>query len=741
MAIALDTESRPARDRDDPSEREPPSDDDAAAALAVLSKNPLLSTLSASDLGLFLGYLDQLALTRDTAVVREGEVSEHMYFVLGGTVNLDRAGVELRPLGPGGHFGELGLFGGSVRAATAITATTVRFARLSRTGYARLLAEHPRLAARLLQAVVASLGETLIAMTDNVGQLLKLRSVPRTTEIAVRRAGTTETVRTGTLLRALLPAEVNGALVVAGMIDAKPVPLDTPLLSDAAIEPLTIASAEGRVVFRRAAGLLLLEAVKRVAPDVIARVGPSLGPAQVIDIEPRERAPEIVPDVARVMRQLVAQDAPFREELWTVEEARAGLREAGLHDAASLLRIRRSATVTLQSVGELYALEIGPLPPSAGVLRGLSLGLHPQGFLLDFGDAMRRFFPSSHTGSAEDAALLERAAPRFGGEMASEHRRWLAGLGVTSVGEFNELCISGQVAQVIRVGEGFHEKRIGRIADLIARAKDTVRIVAVAGPSSSGKTTFIKRLKVQLEINGLRPLGLSLDDYYKDRDDTPLDDEGQRDYEAVGALHLPLLQEHLGRMLAGESVTTARFDFLQGKSHAAGGPNVRLEPRDVLMLEGIHGLHPELLGAGVARQQAFRIFIHPATTLSFDRLTAVSPADVRLLRRIVRDRHGRGAKAADNILRWPSVRRGERAHIYPCLPNADAVFDTSLIYEISVLKVFADRYLLEVPEGHPAFPTAFRLRHVMDRFVTIYPDHVPPTSLLREFIGGSGFEY
>lgn len=717
-----------------------PSVAQASADLAILATNPLLSLLPAQDIAAFFSHLDVVALERGAVVLREGELSEHMYFVLSGTVSLDRGGVGLHPLGPGDHFGELGLIGGSARAATAIAVTGVRLARLSRGGYERLVEDAPRLAVRLLQALVGSLGDTLVAMTDNVGQLLRLRSVPRKTEIEARFSGSRTTVRTGTPLRALLPEQVGGALVVAGMIDAKPVPLDTPLLSDATIEPLTIASAEGRIVLRRAAGLLLLEAARIAAPGVQVRMGLSIGPAQVVRVEPRERAPEIVDGVARAMARLVEQDAPFHEELWTVQEARAELQARGQRDAAALLRTRRSATVKLQRVGEVYALEVGPLPPSAGALREVSLSLHPEGFLLDFGEAMRRLIPSQK-GHATDSVDVERAAPRFGGEMTDEHRRWLSALGVTSVGELNDLCISGQVAQLIRVSEGFHEKRIGRIADLIAQVKDTVRILSVAGPSSSGKTTFIKRLKVQLEINGLRPVGLSLDDYYRDRDDTPLDEDGQPDYEAFEALQVPLLHEHLRRLLAGETVATAHFDFVRGKGSPEGGPRVKLEPRDILMLEGIHGLNPRLLGDGIAREQAFRVFVHPATTLSFDRLTPVSPADVRLLRRIVRDRHGRGAKAADNIMRWPSVRRGERAHIYPCLPNADAVFDTSLIYELSVLKVFADRYLLEVPEGHPAFPTAFRLRRVIDRFVTIYPDHVPPTSLLREFIGGSGFEY
>ena len=184
-----------------------------------------------------------------------------------------------------------------------------------------------------------------------------------------------------------------------------------------------------------------------------------------------------------------------------------------------------------------------------------------------------------------------------------------------------------------------------------------------------------------------------------------------------------------------------RFDFVKGESQPEAGPAFRVGPHEVLLLEGIHGLNPALLGAAARREQVFRIFIHPVVGLPLDRLSSVSTADVRLLRRIVRDRHGRNVSAADNILRWPAVRDGERRHIFPFLPQADVVFDSSLAYEVSVLKVYADRYLLEVPREHEGFTTAYRLRRLIDRFITIYPDHVPPTSIVREFIGGSGFEY
>jgi uridine kinase len=342
--------------------------------------------------------------------------------------------------------------------------------------------------------------------------------------------------------------------------------------------------------------------------------------------------------------------------------------------------------------------------------------------------------PLSKSGSTRPPPLLPKRADGV-------EELWLGTLGITSVGAFNQACIVGSVPQIIRVCEGLHEKRMGQIADTIAQRSEGVRIICVAGPSSSGKTTFIKRLTVQLQVDGIHPVGLSLDDYYLDRDKSPLDEKGERDFEAVEALDLPLLREHLRRIVAGEEVKTAHFDFASGLSHPNGGPVLALRPTDVLLLEGIHGLNPRLVEGVLPRTGVFRIFIQPTTALPFDAATRVNASDLRLLRRIVRDRHGRGTSPAANILRWPSVRAGERKHIFPFLDRADAIFDSALVYEPSVIKVFADRYLLEVPEDHPAFITAHRLRRLIDRFVAIYPEHVPPTSILREFIGGSGFEY
>jgi uridine kinase len=414
-----------------------------------------------------------------------------------------------------------------------------------------------------------------------------------------------------------------------------------------------------------------------------------------------------------------------------VEEARCHFEEQGWDDAARLVAYARQAAVPLVTCGALYALGMGPFLPSTGLLQGWRLFRHGHGLLLDYG----HHDPRSGNGLA--AAL----APELERSMVREHRAWLDAMGVSSVGAYNELCVSGRVSQLIGVAEGFHEKRIGAIADQIRARRGEVRIIAVAGPSSSGKTTFIKRLTTQLLINGLRPVGLSIDDYYVDRERTVRDEVGDYDFEALEAIDLALLQEHARRLLAGEEVATAHYDFLTGESHPEGGARIRLGPSDVLLLEGIHGLNPQLLDGIPKPGELFRVFIQPQTTLPFDRLSRTSATDLRLLRRIVRDRHGRNYSAEDNILRWRSVQRGERRHIFPYQSEADASFDSALVYEPSVLKVYAERYLLEVPSSSPAHATAWRLRLLLDRFVTIYPDHVPPTSMLREFIGGSGFEY
>ncbi|CAN5444134.1 hypothetical protein BH09MYX1_BH09MYX1_04300 [soil metagenome] len=712
-----------------------------AADVETLGKNSILALLTEKERAAFSEHTDEVDVAKDTAVVREGDVGDRMFFILEGEASVGRSGLELRPLSAGDHFGDLALVTKRRRAATVVAKTPLRLVRLSHAGYTDLIARHPALGIRFLQSLVSSIGEELVAMTDSIELLIRSRSLPRHTRVDVttRQADGQETIThlaTGTAIGDVLPKEALGARVVAGLLDQRPVSLSTPIVSDAHVAPITMASWDGREIHRRSVSLLVLAAARELGVSDRVRMGLSISTARVIAVT--GDVGDLGAQLSEIMNRLVREKSSFHVELWTVEEARSYFEREHWTDAVELLRIWRASTVTLSSVDGVRAITEGPMLPDASTLGGFSIHPHPDGLLLDFGEPLARFFPPDLPASIR---ALEMRCPRFGGEMVKDNQRWLASMGVRDVGSFNDFCVNDTVRDIIRIAEGFHEKRIGRVADAVAAKKGQTRVIGIAGPSSSGKTTFIKRLTVQLEIDGVHPVNVSLDDYYIDRTKTPRDEAGEYDYEALHALDLELFQDHVRRLIVGETVKSARYDFRSGMSDREGGPELRLGPTDVLVLEGIHGLNPALLGDAVPRDKVFYVFVHPATALPFDHLSNVSPTDVRLLRRIVRDRHSRGYEAADNIARWASVRRGEQLHIYPHQANADMIFDTSLVYEMSVIKVFADRYLLEVPGDHPAFTTAYRLRHLLDRFVTIYPDHVPPTSILREFIGGSGFEY
>ncbi len=657
-----------------------------------------------------------------------------LYLLLSGEACLRREQLALRRLGPGDHFGVLAFFGAADRPESVTAEKPTVLLRVSPGCFDGIAAREPAVALGIVEALAASLGRELAHRTSEAVLFLQGRSLPRSASVTVHLGSGDLQVATGTTVMDLLPKQIDGAIVVAGLLGQKPVSLSTPVFLDTSLAPLTMRHSEGRQIYASSLGLVLLEAAGRVAPGLPVRMGPSRGTHQVVQVG--DGAVDLA-DLSRrlfaEMERICASDAPIRLELWPTDEAAHHFRERGWDDAAKLLRTTRLATHRLVSCGELYALSMGPLLPSTGMLGGFQLSPGDEGLALGLGERDPRLGATPATPAAQG---------RRGGDgaMVIDHQRWLAGMGVTSVGAFNELCINGQVTQLIRIAEGFQEKRVGQIADRVAAARDRIRIIAIAGPSSSGKTTFIKRLTVQLQINGITPVGISLDDYYVDRVKTPKDAQGEYDFEALEALDLATLQDHVARLLRGETVRSPHYDFRTGTSRV-DGQTVALRAGDVLMLEGIHGLNPRLLGEVPGEGTLFRVFIHPATTLPFDRLSRVSATDLRLLRRIIRDRHQRGYSAADNIVRWPSVQAGERAHIFPHQVEADAVFDTSLVYEPAVLKVYAERYLLEVPTDHPAYPTALRLRHLVDRFVSIYPDHVPPTSLMREFIGGSGFEY
>lgn len=538
--------------------------------------------------------------------------------------------------------------------------------------------------------------------------------------------GEEKRVRIGTPLANILPKEIDGKPVVSGLFNHKHMSLNRPLYLSGTAEGLTGDNLEGRMIYRASISLMALEAAHRIDPKIRLRIGPSIGFAYIFEVDDANghSLKELAEKLNAEMRALVEADVPFRRDYCSIDEAKSRFAAQGWEDAIKLLRKSRNSSVALVSCGELYAIEIVPLVASTKILDRFCIAENSGELLL--------YFDNTVVKEAEQRSI-------YPSSLAKQHDIWLNGIGLTSVGAFNDICIRGDVGKIIQVSEGFHEKRISQLAEMIVQRDKRVKVICIAGPSSSGKTTFLKRLSIQLQVNGLNPKCISLDDYYVNREETVRDENGEFDFEAFEALNIDLLREQLHDLITGKTVKIARYDFQTGISHHHGGPELNLGESDILLLEGIHGLNPRMpfdQDDGV-----FRIFINPLTSLQLDNASRVSASDIRLLRRIVRDRHTRAITAASNIMRWPSVRRGEIKHIFPYQSLADAVFNTSLVYEVSVLKVYAERYLLEVDEDDPAQTVAFRLRRLIDKFVSIYPENVPQTSLLREFIGGSAFKY
>ncbi|MBQ2131299.1 MAG: nucleoside kinase, partial [Prevotella sp.] len=323
-------------------------------------------------------------------------------------------------------------------------------------------------------------------------------------------------------------------------------------------------------------------------------------------------------------------------------------------------------------------------------------------------------------------------------EVFKEHHRWQQIIRVGTVGEYNNAVQKGYASVMINVSEALQEKKLAYLADEIANRKG-VKMVLIAGPSSSGKTTTCKRLSIQLMTNGIRPVQISLDDYFVDRELTPKDEKGEYDYESLYALNIPLLNQQLTALFKGEEVELPRYNFQTGKSEMSG-KKLQLRENDLLVMEGIHALNPELT-AQIPDEQKFRVYASALTTILLDTHNYIPTTDNRLLRRIIRDVKYRGCSAADTIRRWPSVRAGENKWIFPYQENADAMFNTAMIYELGAIKTQAEAALEQVPENCDEYAEAYRLRMFLKYFVSIPYDMLPPISLLREFLGGSSFSY
>jgi len=445
----------------------PARQDSAAPAESdALARSPLLGRLDAGDRRALLDRTERLAFPARTRVHGDADAGKHLYLILVGEASLRREHLAVRRLQPGDHFGELAATGLRHRGELVTAETPLTAARLDGAAWTALTREAPALAVKLAVGLAALVQEELDQATADMGLLLRGRSLPRAPEVLVRVLGE----RTGTRIADLLPVELDGDLVVAGMLGQKPVSLSTPILTETSISPLLLSHWEGRPIYAQSLGLLLLEAAQQVAPAARVHMGPSRGTRQLVELqgEAGDRT-ALAAAILAGMERIAAADASIRQEFWPTDEALRMFTDRGWDDAARLLRTRRQATVRLASCGDVYALSMGPLLPTTGLLKGFRVVAGEDGLWLELGDRDPRLAlraPRATPAVAPGGPVLE-TAPRDV-DMLREHQRWLAAMGVTSVGAFADSCITGQVSQLIRVAEGFHEKRIGLIADQVA---------------------------------------------------------------------------------------------------------------------------------------------------------------------------------------------------------------------------------------------------------------------------------
>ena len=493
------------------------------------------------------------------------------------------------------------------------------------------------------------------------------------------------------------------------------------------VEFLDMTSSSGSRAYTRTLFFVLCKAVQDIYPatDVVIDIPVSNG--FYVDIRlGRPVVDEDVNIIRRRMQEIIDARMPIRRFTVPTEEAVALFQEKGDVEKVKLLKTSGSIYTTYYKIGDYVDYYYGTLLTNTSQLYLFGLEKYYDGMLLRI--------PSLK--NPDVLGEMTRQDKMF--EIFKEHHRWQSILGIRTIGDFNQAIDANHATDIINISEALQEKKIANIAEEIASRKG-VKLVLLAGPSSSGKTTSCKRLSIQLAVNGLKPLQISLDDYFVDREKTPKDASGEYDYESIYALDLDLINEQFNALFRGEEVELPKYDFQSGKSKKSGN-KLKMNDNNVLVVEGIHALNPELT-AHIPQEQIFRVYASALTTILLDNHNYIPTTDNRLLRRIIRDNKYRGVSAQETIHRWPSVRAGENKWIFPFQENADAMLNTAMLYELAVIKTQAEPLLQQVPENCEEYAEAYRLLKFLKYFKGIPYNNLPPTSLLREFLGGSSFHY
>ena len=522
----------------------------------------------------------------------------------------------------------------------------------------------------------------------------------------------------------------SGLHYLGALVNNELVTLAYPLDVDCEVKLVTLVDSHGWRIYRQSVSFLLAKVIKELYPRARFSVEHSLGSGFYCFFSmngEKKISEEHLTTIDQRMRKIVNADMAIKRVRIPYTQALKQFEEANQDDKYNLLRHINPHKIVAYDCNGYYDLAHGPLALSTGALEHFRLVSYPPGFVIQFPER----------DNPPEIAPFEPQPQLF--HIFQEHKEWGRILEVDTVGRLNETITTRKIGDFVKIAEALHEKKIARIADLINANRNHLKLIAIAGPSSSGKTTFAKRLSVQLRVDGINPVMISLDDYFVDREKTPKTETGEYDFENVETIDLPLFHDHLKRLDQGESIDIPHFNFEQGKREFRG-KTLQISDDDIVIIEGIHALNPVLTNA-IPAERIFKIYISALTQLNLDHNNRISTTDNRLIRRLVRDYQFRGNSALTTMKMWPNVRKGEKKWIFPFQNEADIAFNSALDYELAILKPFAEPLLAEIKPYHSQYAEAMRLSAFLNLFLSISPDVIPQKSILREFVGKSSFEY
>ncbi len=521
----------------------------------------------------------------------------------------------------------------------------------------------------------------------------------------------------------------NSNELIGALVNNKTTDLSYKVFQPKTIQFIDITHPEGMRMYIRSLIFMLYIAADKFYPHRTLKVSHSVSKGIYCELNGGDTAISLeeVLKLGEHMRSMVKEAYPIVRSEVETHEAIQIFESKGLLNKSRLLKQRGQMYTTLHTINGKVGMFYGPLVSSTAMLKVFDLNKYYNGMLLQI----------PRTKNPEQVEELVIQNQMF--SIFQEFSEWSSLLKVTNLADLNDLVSSRRADTLIQVAEALQEKKIAQIADMIAEKKEKVKIVLIAGPSSSGKTTFGKRLAIQLLVAGIVPLNLSLDNYFVNREHTPLDENGDYDFETMEALDVELFNNHLVDLLAGKQIEIPKFSFETGKRYY-DGETLKFKDNQIVIIEGIHALNPKLTHLIDAKSK-FKVYVSALAGISFDDQTRINTTDNRLIRRMVRDYKYRNYSAVDTISRWQSVRRGEDKHIFPYQEEADVMFNSALLYELAVLKPFAEPILLEVAPNCPEYTQAHRLLHFLSYFKPLHPETIPPTSIMREFLGGSSFNY